>query len=105
MWRKFGVPICWRKAQGIIHGKRCGVRRTLARLRECAGRSKRKASSENLPSLCGFPSRTSSASSAAISASASICPRGRSSTLEPSHRMLDDDLKLALTQSEERQQD
>ena len=26
MWRKFGVPICWRKAQGIIRGKRCGVK-------------------------------------------------------------------------------
>ena len=25
MWRKFGVPSCWRKSQGFIHGKRCGV--------------------------------------------------------------------------------
>jgi hypothetical protein len=25
VWRKFGVPRCWRKSQGIIHGKRCGV--------------------------------------------------------------------------------
>ncbi len=25
VWLKFGVPRCWRKPQGIIHGKRCGV--------------------------------------------------------------------------------
>ena len=25
MWRKFGVPSCWRKPQGLIFGKRCGV--------------------------------------------------------------------------------
>jgi len=25
VWRKFGVPHCWRKSQGIIYGKRCGV--------------------------------------------------------------------------------
>ena len=25
VWRKFGVPRCWRKPQGIIRGKRCGV--------------------------------------------------------------------------------
>ena len=25
VWRKFGVPRCWRKPQGIIHGKRCGT--------------------------------------------------------------------------------
>jgi hypothetical protein len=25
VWRKFGVPSCWRKPQGVIHGKRCGV--------------------------------------------------------------------------------
>ena len=23
VWRKFAVPRCWRKAQGIIRGKRC----------------------------------------------------------------------------------
>jgi hypothetical protein len=25
VWRKFGVPRCWRKSQGVIHGKRSGV--------------------------------------------------------------------------------
>jgi hypothetical protein len=25
VWRKFGVPRCWRKWQGIIQGKRCGT--------------------------------------------------------------------------------
>ena len=25
VWRKFGVPSCWRKPQGLIHGKPCGV--------------------------------------------------------------------------------
>jgi hypothetical protein len=25
VWRKFGVPSCWRKPQGVIHGKRSGV--------------------------------------------------------------------------------
>jgi hypothetical protein len=25
VWRKFGVPRCWRKPQGLIFGKRCGV--------------------------------------------------------------------------------
>jgi hypothetical protein len=25
VWRKFGVPVCWRNRQGIIAGKRCGV--------------------------------------------------------------------------------
>jgi hypothetical protein len=25
VWRKFGVPTCWREAQGVIHAKRCGV--------------------------------------------------------------------------------
>jgi hypothetical protein len=25
VWRRFGVPRCWRKPQGFIHGKRCGV--------------------------------------------------------------------------------
>ena len=25
VWRKFGVPSCWRKRQGFICGKRCGV--------------------------------------------------------------------------------
>ena len=24
VWSKFGVPSCWRKPQGLIHGKRCG---------------------------------------------------------------------------------
>lgn len=25
VWRKFGVPRCWRKPQGLIDGKRCGT--------------------------------------------------------------------------------
>jgi hypothetical protein len=25
VWRRFGVPRCWRKPQGLIHGKRCGT--------------------------------------------------------------------------------
>jgi hypothetical protein len=25
VWKKFGVPSCWRKPQGLIHGKRCGA--------------------------------------------------------------------------------
>jgi hypothetical protein len=25
VWRKFAVPRCWHKRQGVIHGKRCGV--------------------------------------------------------------------------------
>ena len=25
VWRKFGVPRCWRRSQGMIQGKRCGV--------------------------------------------------------------------------------
>jgi hypothetical protein len=25
VWRKFGVPRCWRKPQGLIQGKRCGT--------------------------------------------------------------------------------
>jgi hypothetical protein len=25
VWRRFGVPSCWRKPQGLIHGKRCGT--------------------------------------------------------------------------------
>jgi hypothetical protein len=25
VWRKFGVPHSWRRPQGFIHGKRCGV--------------------------------------------------------------------------------
>ena len=25
VWRKFGVPQSWRRPQGFIHGKRCGV--------------------------------------------------------------------------------
>jgi hypothetical protein len=25
VWRRFGVPRCWRERQGIIQGKRCGV--------------------------------------------------------------------------------
>jgi hypothetical protein len=25
VWRKFGVPHCWRKPQGLIFGKRCGT--------------------------------------------------------------------------------
>jgi hypothetical protein len=25
VWRKFGVPRCWRKPQGHIYGKRCGT--------------------------------------------------------------------------------
>jgi hypothetical protein len=25
VWRKFGVPSCWRRSQGFIFGKRCGV--------------------------------------------------------------------------------
>ena len=29
VWRKFGVPSCCRKAQGLIFGKRCGVTENL----------------------------------------------------------------------------
>jgi hypothetical protein len=25
VWRKFGIPSCWRKPQGFVHGKRCGT--------------------------------------------------------------------------------
>jgi hypothetical protein len=25
VWRRFGVPHCWRKPQGLIFGKRCGT--------------------------------------------------------------------------------
>jgi hypothetical protein len=25
VWHEFGVPRCWRKPQGLIYGKRCGV--------------------------------------------------------------------------------
>jgi hypothetical protein len=25
VWQKFGVPSCWRKSQGAIHGKCSGV--------------------------------------------------------------------------------
>ena len=31
VWRKFGVPACWREPQGIIHGKRCGVTENIGR--------------------------------------------------------------------------
>jgi len=30
VWRKFGVPSCWRKQQDLIHGKRCGVTENIA---------------------------------------------------------------------------
>jgi hypothetical protein len=29
VWKKFGVPIRWRKPQGILNGKRCGVTENL----------------------------------------------------------------------------
>jgi hypothetical protein len=25
VWRKYGVPGCWREPQGFVHGKRCGT--------------------------------------------------------------------------------
>jgi hypothetical protein len=48
VWRKFGVPICWRKSQGVIHGKRSGVTENIGsaarkRWTEAQYRSKREA--------------------------------------------------------------
>lgn len=48
VWRKFGVPSCWRKPQGLIHGKRCGVTENIGaaarkRWRESSECSKREA--------------------------------------------------------------
>jgi hypothetical protein len=37
VWRRFGVPKLWRKSQGLIHGKRCGMTENIgpaARLRQ-----------------------------------------------------------------------
>ena len=31
VWRKFGVPSRWRKPQGFIFGKRCGVTENIGR--------------------------------------------------------------------------
>jgi hypothetical protein len=25
VWKAYGVPVCWRKRQGVIAGKRCGT--------------------------------------------------------------------------------
>jgi hypothetical protein len=38
VWRKFGVPLRWRKPQGIIYGKRCGTAENIGR----AARRRRK---------------------------------------------------------------
>jgi hypothetical protein len=38
VWRRFCVPRCWRKPQGVIHGKRCGTTENIgpaARARWC----------------------------------------------------------------------
>jgi hypothetical protein len=48
VWRKFGVLSCWRKPQGVIHGKRSGVTENIGegaqrRWRGSSERSKRQA--------------------------------------------------------------
>jgi hypothetical protein len=48
VWRKFGVPSCWRKSQGVIHGKRSGVTENIGmaaqgRWRESSERGTREA--------------------------------------------------------------
>ena len=48
VWRRFAVPRCWRKPQGLIHGKRCGVTENISpaasrRWEESRERSNREA--------------------------------------------------------------
>jgi hypothetical protein len=33
VWGRFAVPRCWRKPQGLIHGKRCGTTENIGALR------------------------------------------------------------------------
>jgi len=53
VWRKFGVPHCWRKPQSFIHNKRCGVTGSHA----SAGESNREAPSEKPPDAASRTSR------------------------------------------------
>jgi hypothetical protein len=48
VWRKFGVPRCWRNPQGVIDGKRCGLTENIGpaarkRCREATAMQQRKA--------------------------------------------------------------
>jgi len=50
VWRKFGVPRCWRKPQGFIHGKRCGVTENISL---AARRRWREQQGGTMPSILG----------------------------------------------------
>lgn len=53
VWRKFGVPSCWRKPQGIIHAKRCGTTENLGPAARKIRRNQDRLASQSGPALEG----------------------------------------------------
>jgi hypothetical protein len=64
VWRRFGVPSCWRKPQGVVRGKRCGTTQNIGHAARSRNRGPSGASASKVRldvqgtrSACGVKTR------------------------------------------------